>query len=370
MTPLPMVVALAAAAGWAPAPNNYTLHQGFEGGTNNVAGSKIVQTIEECGSLCASVANCAAASWNGPLSHFKDKNCNLHCDVTLTPSKGEVAVVVRGKSMCGVPPPPPPPKVTSCEGAPADWAADCHAQDLLFAADDGKVQDNVRPEVGNGFLASVVGAPGSVGKELFVAGVFNGCGDKAHCKTNPSHRAAVPPPLPMSAGLGSMAALDLRRAAYIRRYPDSTQLKMYAHRRRKSLLVVEVSKLSGDSSSVVHLTGGMGAHPNLGQLKPDIRWTVSNQSVGGAAVIVWEGVTLEAENDTATNGAVRPSPRATTSLTVVVPAQTKSVSLAHSGAAGAANLICAIRTSLESADPTKQALVDWQANWLAGSVAS
>ena len=54
----------------------------------------------------------------------------------------------------------------------------------------------------------------------------------------------------MSAGLGSMAALDLRRAAYIRRYPDSTQLKMYAHRRRKSLLVVEVSKLAEVSGGV------------------------------------------------------------------------------------------------------------------------
>jgi hypothetical protein len=272
MTPLPTMVAMAMAAGRVPAPSNHTVHRGFEGGIHNVAGSKVVQTIEECGALCASVANCGAASWNGPLSHFKDMNCNLHCDITLTPRTGEVAVIVRGESMCGAAPPPPtppPPKVTSCEGVPADWAAGCHAQDLLFAADESKVQDNIRPEVGNGFLASVVGAPGSVGKHLFVAGVFNGCGDKSHCKTNPSHRAAVPPPLPMSgAGVDSMAALDLRHGAYIRRYPDSTQLKIYAHRRRKSLLVVEVSRLSGASRAPVHLTGGMGAHPNLDQLQP------------------------------------------------------------------------------------------------------
>jgi hypothetical protein len=108
MAPLPMVVALAAVAGLAPAPTNYTVHHDFAAGTRNVAGAKVVQTIEECGALCVSVAKCGAASWNGPLSHYKDKNCNLHCDVTLTPSKGEVAIVVRPKSVCAAPPSPPP----------------------------------------------------------------------------------------------------------------------------------------------------------------------------------------------------------------------------------------------------------------------
>jgi len=32
---------------------------------------------------------------------------------------------------------------------------------------------------------------------LYLAGVFNGCGTKNTCKRNPSHRAGIPPPLPM-----------------------------------------------------------------------------------------------------------------------------------------------------------------------------
>jgi hypothetical protein len=78
-------------------------------------------------------------------------------------------------------------------------------------------------------------------------------------------------------------------------------------------------------------------------------------------VLVWEGVTLEAENDTATNAAVRPPPRALTNVTVILPAQTRSVSVMGAGAVGATSLICAVRTSLECADPTQQALADWEA---------
>ena len=60
-----------------------------------------------------------------------------------------------------------------------DWREACNRFDLMFADDDDGLSALARPEVGNGNIATVVGRSGSiVNPHVFVAGVFNGCGQK------------------------------------------------------------------------------------------------------------------------------------------------------------------------------------------------
>ena len=49
----------------------------------------------------------------------------------------------------------------------------------MFTADDSDLSESSRPEVGNGNIATVVGKAGAISNpHIFVAGVFNGCGQK------------------------------------------------------------------------------------------------------------------------------------------------------------------------------------------------
>jgi len=100
---------------------------------------------------------------------------------------------------------------------PSDWASGSKRGDLLVAASEARVQYDAT--IGNGFLASSM-SPRNGG--LFLAGVFSGgLGDTSSSEGGPSHRAELPSPLNLSPegpwGGNAGAALDLRRAAYIRR---------------------------------------------------------------------------------------------------------------------------------------------------------
>ena len=64
----------------------------------NVAGSAKSSSLAACAALCLATPACGAASWNGPMSHYHDGTCNLHCGVTPTHDKGESAVVVRAST--------------------------------------------------------------------------------------------------------------------------------------------------------------------------------------------------------------------------------------------------------------------------------
>ena len=130
---------------------------------------------------------------------------------------------------------------------------------------------------------------------LYLAGVFNGCGTKT-CKMNPSQRAAISPPLPMHVlGHGkAIAALDLVGASYTRRYAGErfdAQLRMYAHRSRRNLLVTEVTATQSDGTSVVRLGGSFGSHPS----GDSFDWNVSTAHCASGDCTVWIGTTREAE---------------------------------------------------------------------------
>ena len=219
-----------------------------------------------------------------------------------------------------LPPSIPPAAGRSCLGAPADWAAACEANDLLFEPHDCALcvmPANRRPEIGNGYLAIQMAAeenlnpakpkmPTTPSGPLYLAGVFNGCATKGTCKMNPSQRAAISPPLPMHVagkGMKAMAALDLVEASYARRYTggdDSydAQLRMYAHRSRRSLLVTEVTATSTTTVAAeahaaieVQLSGSFGATPS----GDSFTWTVSTKPCATGVCTIWSGVTLEAE---------------------------------------------------------------------------
>lgn len=303
---------------------------------NNIGGSAKTDTVEACAQLCLSTWTCASASWNGPESTYKDNNCNLHCRGD-NPSKstGEFGVLINGTNLCGLPPPP--------HKVPDDWLAAYRHGDLLYTTDEAGVK--YRPEVGNGFVASVVGSD-----KLFVAGVFNG-----HA-LDPSHRAEVPAPLALALdGQVTGAALDIRGGNYRRQYSinaqATAQLRFYAHRSRPSLLVADLSVDSNLGSSVtVQISGGGTLNPQ----SKDFAWNVTQQTVSGIDVIVWSGETLKAELPTS----------AKTRVAVVLPRNMSGPTTLANGSSK--TFVVAVRTSLESEDPNAAALKDWEAAMVAG----
>jgi hypothetical protein len=123
---------------------------------------------------------------------------------------------------------------------PKDWEAGAAAGSLLYSQPEPDIC--MMPEVGNGFLASIIGF-----SSLHVSGFFNGgCGgvSKAH--------------LPSVIGITAtnanttrtQAALDMDKAVYVRRlYIESSsavvEQRTFAHRIHKHIMVTEFELLSG-----------------------------------------------------------------------------------------------------------------------------
>mmetsp|Transcript_8830 Transcript_8830/g.16879 ORF Transcript_8830/g.16879 Transcript_8830/m.16879 type:complete len:749 (+) Transcript_8830:64-2310(+) len=214
---------------------------------------------------------------------------------------------------------------------PNDLLAAYQACDLLFTDDFTHVQH--LPEVGNGFIATVINA-----QFVHVAGVFNG----AAVGKGISHRAAIPAPLRLQvAARVDSGALDLRHAAYLRRYSGGAQLRFYAHRKRKSLLVAE---LTGSHQSILHGFGG--SEPR----SKDFRWTSKRLNVAGKTVILWSGETLTPE---------LPSGK-TVKVSVALPDGPDSGIVAQRGSCCRVVYVAAVRTSLEVDDPDAAAVGDWR----------
>jgi hypothetical protein len=249
----------------------------------------------------------------------------------------------------------------SCDGAPADWAESCIAGDLLFLEHDCALcvlPANRRPEIGNGYLAIQVASqtptplppkmPTSPSGPLYLAGVFNGCGAKS-CKMNPSQRAAISPPLPMHVlghEMTAMAALDLVGATYTRRYKGDlfdAQLRMYAHRSRRNLLITEVTATRGNGTSTVSLGGSFGAHPS----GESFTWEVSTHPCVTGECIVWSGTTKEAEI-----GIGKP-------VMVAVVFDNNSSGLVQLQTNESKALVAAMCTSLDSANPVAAAVAEY-----------
>ena len=117
--------------------------------------------------------------------------------------------------------------------------------------------------------------------------------------------------------------------------------KVYAHRRRRSLLVTQIIPSNTTSTSLPLVNTGAGGHP----ISADVDWNVTQQTVRGTQVHVWHGQTKEAE----VTGGVRPT------IAVIFPVDAVAV------ARKALAVVTAVRTSLDGPDPVAMALADYEA---------
>jgi hypothetical protein len=212
-----------------------------------------------------------AVSWNGPNSTFHDLNCNFKCDApasSIVHDQGELAAVLHHVgSKCPAPPPPPPPPAPA-GWQPPDWAAKYATGALLNSSAADK-----SAQVGNGYIGFFVG-----GGTEYIAGFYTGelTATGKHCTKIcgkcTSHRAPVPSVLTTAqvgtidgtVAVASAAAIDLDVHAYLTAIPSATtkfwcQQRLYAHRARAHLLVLEVTCTNPTSKPVaISISGGTG----------------------------------------------------------------------------------------------------------------
>lgn len=127
---------------------------------------------------------------------------------------------------------------------PEAWQAGIEDMSLLYSSPEPNVC--YMPEVGNGFLGTVVGFDA-----LYVGGLFNGgCGSV--------HKARIPSPaLYFVEGWQiESGALDMRQGLYVRRWVrgnNTLDQRIYAHRQRRHVLVTEFA-LTSMNSVDIHIT--------------------------------------------------------------------------------------------------------------------
>ena len=233
----------------------------------------------DCADQCQARRDCAAVSWNGPDSDPHDGACNFKCDLKgKTEVEGEEGVIVRKgyhgfnlrsvpsrrglrANLCNVPPPapvPPTPKTLCPAGkVPADWIARCESADIAFSdtLDDPLA---LLPEVGNGFVATVV-----TSDTIFAAGVFNG--DAVAKRLDASMRARIPP-LETTVSVGGaeqkgVRMMDFELASFTQRAnftggdagdaTVSVEETFYAHAVHRNLLVHEITISASASAARV-----------------------------------------------------------------------------------------------------------------------
>ena len=107
--------------------------------------------------------------------------------------------------------------------------------------------------MGNGYVGTTVG-----GTDTYLAGVFNGVGNKT-----PSHRARLQSNLAVTITNAQVTAcaLDIERATYYRQSTVGTatiEQRWYAHRARRSLMVMELQVWVGANAETLTLTTNPG----------------------------------------------------------------------------------------------------------------
>jgi hypothetical protein len=133
---------------------------------------------------------------------------------------------------------------------PAEWDAGRRAGTLLYAQPEPDIC--MMPEVGNGFVAGIIGF-----SSMHVSGFFNGgCGSVS--------KAHLPSVIGISATNANasltQAGLDMTRGLYVRRLHLAggggvvVEQRTYAHRVRKHLLVTEFELLSGGDEASLQLS--------------------------------------------------------------------------------------------------------------------
>ena len=195
--------------------------------------------------------------------------------------------------------------------APSEWASLTTAGRLLWGSPEFATDSLCyMPEVGNGYLASSVGWGA-----MHVAGLFNGkCGNVEKVRL-PSTTAVTIEPAEASASVAVIGGgLDMEAGVYRRRLTATTALnssvsleqRIYAHRTRKNVLLLEVEVLAPGlppaDSLLLNLTtlwaptpggGGSGRVPGdgcAGPLTQDITF-LGNATVDGSNATVFDART-------------------------------------------------------------------------------
>ncbi len=317
-------------------------------------GAGPAQSAEACAAMCVSHQNCASASWNGPASHYHDKNCNLHCGGRLVANHGETAIIVRdvgnGEQLCSKAPPPPP-----AVQLPARWLRRHAAGNLVWAITPaaGAVHGPL-PNFGNGYMAAQFAQTGGT---MYIAGVMSGAlpppfGPEKG--SGVSQRAGVPLLLGRISSAGwhqEALALDLEQATVEELYVNSAgaqaTLRHYAHRADMHLLITDVFVNGtgiGDSSSVVM---SVRYHWSA-SAAPTVAFAPSDVSTPGATCQVGRTAVAEAGAEL---------------VTIAICYNTNEVEVSTgSGPTGRGSVLTTVYTSLESTDPLADAVTAWKSH--------
>lgn len=186
--------------------------------------------IDHLAALCGATPGCVAFNSLGSLKDCA--GCDVDPDCCIYP-QGQPFSPADGVDLF----------VSNGRAPPAEWVSGINAGSLLYAEPEPAHQGRVcyMPEVGNGYVASVVGFAST-----HVGGLFTGgCGN--------THKARLPSPI---AGLTVVhprpdfvqGALDTKRGVYVRRFNFVeegfiVQQSIYAHRTRRHVLVAEFELL-------------------------------------------------------------------------------------------------------------------------------
>eukprot|EP00947_MAST-08B_sp_MAST-8B-sp1_P005903 g5903.t1 len=189
-------------------------------------------TVDSLAAACGATPGCTAFSISSSpkaasLKRYAD--CGWGSDYCVYP-QGQPFPAADHTDLYILDPAPPP-----------EWAAEVAAGTLLYGSSSPVPNICSMPEVGNGFVASIVGF-----SSTHVAGLFSGgCGT--------THKARLPSPIAgisvTNAGGGQAAAkeaaLDTLRGVFKRRYHFPTtgavvEQRIVAHRTRRHVLMTEL----------------------------------------------------------------------------------------------------------------------------------
>ena len=134
--------------------------------------------------------------------------------------------------------------VISARPPPIEWQAAITAGTLLYGAPESPVC--YIPEVGNGYLATVPGW-GS----MHVGGLFNGgCGTTTKARFPSSVSISILNAVVIGAGLDTFAGVYARRWLLSSDNVTQIEVRTWAHRTRKHLLITDITLVTGGSENV------------------------------------------------------------------------------------------------------------------------
>ena len=224
-------------------------------------------------------------------------------------------------------------------GIPGDWASDYLGADLMFS---NLPIERYMPEVGNGNIAAKI-----TSEKMYMAGVFCGHTPPLEKKQVESHRAAITSPIKLdllTETKNGVHALQIRKGMFISRFTledDShLEIKYYAHRALKSLLVADMSWWGSSDSSSIEFKSPIPIRD-----KCFLEAVANTTETKYGTVTTWTAITTSAETNTST---------VTVSISYMVGDQNVTIKNGSS-----VSFISSFRSSLDSKNPAADSVADW-----------